>query len=497
MERAMVDMAGRKRHPVTPAHRAPRGLRGNAAHRAEPAHRENRPDRADRSGRAHRPGMIVGRVVACVVSAAVLATAGTAWSMNVVGTSDAVTAAGNVGVVSVPNAADATGAGKAPTAALPVRGTPAGGPSAPAGGADVPAIGAENILVVGADARTDAQGNPLTPAQQKLIGVTLDGGGVNTDTLLIIHIPAGGGAATGISIPRDTWMFPSVVDAPGVTGPDQYGNQVHYQPGKINGFYSTAKYYDQQYLAGKGVTGAALERESNDAGATMLVKIVQQFTGIKINHFVFVNLISFYLLSQAIGGVPVCLLHPVHDRQSGADFPAGHFDVQGASALAFVRQRHGLPGGDLDRINRQHEFLESAANKILSAGTLTNPARLLALVDAARRSLTLDSGFDLMTFAEQMHGLVAGAIHFLTLPTTDATQITTTSALQADPTQVRAIFARLAADEPIGAAASTQTHSASPAPVPTTTSTSMTTFSAAAASTSSSASSGFQVPCIN
>ncbi len=339
----MVHMAGRKRHPVTPAHRAPHGIGGNAAHRAEPAHRANRPGRADLPDHARRPGVIIGRVVACVVSAAVLAAAGTAWSMNVAGTSDAVTAAGNVGVVSVPNTAGATGAGRAPTAALPVRGTPAGGPSAPAGGAEVPAIGAENILVVGADSRTDAQGNPLTPAQQKLIGVTLDGGGVNTDTLLIIHIPAGGGAATGISIPRDTWMFPSVVDAPGVTGPDQYGNQVHYQPGKINGFYSTAKYYDQQYLAAKGVTGAALQRESNDAGATMLIKIVQQFTGIKINHFVFVNLISFYLLSQAVGGVPVCLLHPVHDRQSGADFPAGHFDVQGASRSPSSGSATGCP----------------------------------------------------------------------------------------------------------------------------------------------------------
>ncbi len=102
-----------------------------------------------------------------------------------------------------------------------------------------------------------------------------------------------------------------------------------------------------------------------------------------------------------------------------------------------------------------------------------------------------------MTFAEQMHGLVAGAIHFLTLPTTDATQITTTSALQADPAQVRAIFARLAADEPIGAAADTQAHSASPTPVRTATSPTMTTSTAAVVSTSASETSSFQVPCIN
>ena len=146
-----------------------------------------------------------------------------------------------------------------------------------------------------------------------------------------------------------------------------------YKPNKINSFYGTAKAYEQQYLVSKGVTDKAeLERRSNEAGRTMLIKVLQQFTGIKIDHYAEVNLISFYLLSKAVGGVPVCLVKATKDRQSGADFPAGHFEVEGSSALSFVRQRHGLPGGDLDRIKRQQMFLASAANKILSVGTLTS-----------------------------------------------------------------------------------------------------------------------------
>jgi LCP family protein required for cell wall assembly len=453
-----------------------------------------------------RLGTIGGRVVAGLAAAAVLIATGVAWSLDSTGTSNAVAAAGDVGVVdptqqNTGSASGSTSMGPTTSSAAAADGATVASPASPSL-APVPAIGAENILLVGADSRTDAQGNPLTAEQQAETGATLDGGGVNTDTLLIVHIPAGGGQATGISIPRDTWMGPTVVNAPGVTGPDQYGNQVHYLPEKINSFYGTAKYYDQEYLQSKGVTGAEQERESNESGRTMLIKIIQQFTGIKINHYAEVNLFGFYLMSQAIGGVPVCLLHPEVDRQSAADFPAGYQTVEGKSALAFVRQRHGLAGGDLDRIKRQQAFLESAANKILSVGTLTNPARLSALFDAAQRSIVLDSGFDLLTFAEQMRTMVAGHLHFTTVPTTAATT-TGTDALQADPAQVRAIFAAMAANEPLPIPMNNTAATTAAAASGTTSIPNALRAAAAGATTSPTSSSapapsgGFQVPCVN
>jgi LCP family protein required for cell wall assembly len=453
-----------------------------------------------RFGLLGRAGTIGGRIVAGLAAVVVLVTSGVAWSLDSTGTSNAVAAAGDVGVVDPAQqsaAGDTTIASQEPSASVGESGAPS------SSAAPVPAIGAENILVVGADSRTDAQGNPLTAQQQAEIGAQLDGGGVNTDTLLIVHIPAGGGQATGVSIPRDTWMGPDVVNAPGVTGPDQDGNQVHYLPEKINSFYGTAKYYDQEYLQSKGITGAEQERESDEAGRTMLIKIVQQFTGIKINHYAEVNLLGFYLMSEAIGGVPVCLLHPEVDRQSGADFQAGYQTVEGKSALAFVRQRHGLAGGDLDRIKRQQAFLESAANKILTVGTLTNPARLSALFDAAQRSIVLDSGFDLLTFAEQMRTMVAGHLHFSTIPTTDDTGAPNTDALQADPREVRAIFAAMTANEPLPIPADNVAATTSTAVTPSVASSTLGGLRLTSAgatptpSTGPAQSGGFQVPCVN
>src|SRR5699024_9420815 len=100
-----------------------------------------------------------------------------------------------------------------------------------------------------------------------------------------------------------------------------------------------------------------------------------------------INLIGFYLLSKAIGGVPVCLIEATKDPKSGANFPAGHFEVEGSDALAFVRQRHGLPGSDLSRVKRQQAFLAGALDKVLSVGTLTSPSALSDLLDTANRSL--------------------------------------------------------------------------------------------------------------
>ena len=119
--------------------------------------------------------------------------------------------------------------------------------------------------------------------------------------------------------------------------------------------------------------------------------------------------------------------------------PGGPQLVSGTQALAFVRQRHGLPGGDLDRITRQQVFLASAANRLLSAGTLANPFALERLTGVLARSVTLDSGWDVLAFATQMQGLSAGSVTFRTIPTgTD--QLWTPEdgqAVQVDPEQVR------------------------------------------------------------
>ncbi|RBM18478.1 LytR family transcriptional regulator [Prauserella sp. PE36] len=259
--------------------------------------------------------------------------------------------------------------------------------------------GATDILLVGADSRTDMQGNPLPLGMLRELR-TEDKAGVNTDTLIILRIPKDGGKPTGVSIPRDTW-----VDVP------QGGKA------KINSAYGAAKVEEADRLRAEGMTdGARIERDSNQAGRRALVRTVQDFTQIRIDHYAEISLLGFYLLTDALGGIEVCLNSATADKDSGADFAAGPQVVSGGEALSFVRQRKNLPRGDLDRIVRQQVFLSSALNQVLSAGTLTNAERLNQLTETVRRSLVLDPGLDLLQFAEQAKGIATGDMEFVTIP---------------------------------------------------------------------------------
>ncbi|WP_111766358.1 LCP family protein [Nakamurella deserti] len=295
------------------------------------------------------------------------------------------------------------------------------------------------ILLVGSDARVDAEGNPLSDEELRAVATEADGGGTSTDTMMLIHIPAGGGQATAVSIPRDSW----IENPP--PGPSNDGDElVPYAANKVNSFYGSAKFYTQERLvAAGGSDPATIERDSSNAGRKMLISVLEGVTGTHIDHYAEINLFGFYLLSNAIGGVPVCLVAPVDDPFSGAVFDAGPQEVQGTAALSFVRQRHGLPNGDLDRVTRQQAFLSGAISKVLSVGTLSNPATLASLVEAANRSIVLSDGFNLLELAEQMSSISSGNITFETIPTHGPEQSTSSDALHIDVAEIRQLFATI------------------------------------------------------
>ncbi|MEV6646600.1 LCP family protein [Amycolatopsis sp. NPDC051371] len=293
---------------------------------------------------------------------------------------------------------------------------------------------AQNVLLVGIDARTDTYGNPLPQnVLDALHAGSGDDGGDTTDTMIVVHIPAGGAAATAISIPRDSY-----VDIAG-----GYGKH------KINSAYSRGKNASMSGLRAQGLSGAQLEVAANEAGAKTAIQTIEKFTGLTINHYAAINLAGFDALSQAVGGVEVCLKAPVHDSYSGADFAAGPQTLSGAQALAFVRQRHGLTNGDLDRIARQQAFLSGMAKKVLSAGTFTSVSKLSALVDAVQGSVVLDQGWDVLSFAQQLRGMSSGAIAFATIPVQSLSLATPSDgdAVKVDPAQVQQ-FVRTAISTP-------------------------------------------------
>ncbi|SDS39032.1 cell envelope-related function transcriptional attenuator common domain-containing protein [Corynebacterium timonense] len=262
--------------------------------------------------------------------------------------------------------------------------------------------GAVDILLVGSDSRTDAQGNPLSEEELRRLNAGVNEGEVNTDTIMVVRVPEDGSRATAASIPRDTYIHD-----------EQFGNM------KINGVYGAYAAAKREELETRGMEpGPSLEQQVARAGQEGLIEAVAGLTGVEVDHYAQVGLYGFALLTDAVGGVDVCLNEPVDDPLSGARFPAGEQTLDGAEALSFVRQRHGLPRGDLDRIVRQQAYMASLVQKILSAGTLTNPSTLRDLAEAAGRSVTLDQGWDVVSFAQQMSGLAGGNVEFTTIPVT-------------------------------------------------------------------------------
>ena len=142
---------------------------------------------------------------------------------------------------------------------------------------------------------------------------------------------------------------------------------------------------------------------------------MRNLTGVPIDYFAEVNLAGFYDLTQSLGGVDVCLKHAVYDSYSGADFPAGRQTLDAEQALAFVRQRHGLENGDLDRTHRQQAFLSSVMRQLQDAGTFTNIGKLKSLMAVARKDVVLSSGWDEDQF-RRMGALAGGSIEYRTLP---------------------------------------------------------------------------------
>jgi LCP family protein required for cell wall assembly len=303
------------------------------------------------------------------------------------------------------------------------------------GGGDKPADGARDILLVGLDSRTDAQGNPLSREVLDQLRAGDSDGELNTDSLIFVHIPNDGSKAVAISLPRDTY-----VDIPG-----GYGKH------KINSAYARAMLSARKDLQKQGVTDPKqLDVQANQAGAKELIQTVEKLTGSTIDNYAAVNLLGFSEITTAIGGVDVCLNNTVKDQYSGANFTKGQHTISGVEALEFVRQRHGLPNGDLDRVVRQQVFMAGMARKVLSAGTLTNPGKLGDLIDAIKKSVVLNQNWDIFGFAQQMKGLTGGQLEFRTIPVKNIEYRTPEDgvAIQVDPAEVKDFVQGLAGPQP-------------------------------------------------
>jgi anionic cell wall polymer biosynthesis LytR-Cps2A-Psr (LCP) family protein len=302
-----------------------------------------------------------------------------------------------------------------------------------------PVTGAMNILVMGLESRTNYQGQTLSAALLTAMhagsvnGVNNDGvGSQDTNTLILMHIFAGGQKAVGFSIPRDDL----------VTYPQAYDGQTE---GKIDGAYAYAYYaYVNQYTGTESTYDLYLH--ANQAGQAATIATVQSVTGQHIDHFVEVNLAGFYTLAQVFNGIEVCikpaaaqggfparanltdidtLVYPPTDNSGFNAYKDGYNATKGgaqylhlsaAQSLAFVRSRDTLPGVDLGRTYRQQATIDYVIYELKHEGVFTDFGKLNSLLTTASQYLITDSTFDLLDFTTDMRALSGQNLSFQTLP---------------------------------------------------------------------------------
>jgi LCP family protein required for cell wall assembly len=247
---------------------------------------------------------------------------------------------------------------------------------------------AENILVIGSDTR-QGQGRGYGSAAQ----LNTD----HSDTLLVVHIAANRKWADVMSIPRDSW-----VNIPACRMGN--GQLASPQTFKINEAFTLGNLYGNK---------TAL-------GTACVIKTVESNTHIHIDHFVVVNFDGLKDMVNAVGGVPECNTHPIADPKSGLHLSAGHHLLNGRQALGYVRARYTLGNGsDLERITRQQAFMSALVSRVKAKEL--NPIALYRFLDAATRSITIDSQLGgihgLYDLATSLKNLPPGKVTFFTLPT--------------------------------------------------------------------------------
>lgn len=304
-----------------------------------------------------------------------------------------------------------------------------------------PESGAVNILLAGTDTRT-GQGGQFSSADE-LAGSS---GAGNNDVTMVLHLSADHQHATVISIPRDL-MVP-IPSCPTSNGPSSAVSS-----GQFNTTLSTG-------------------------GLSCVVLTAQKLTGLTIPYAAEISFDGVIAMSNAVGGVTVCLASAVTDPYVGLDLPAGQQTLVGAQALAFVRSRHGVgDGSDLGRISNQQLFLSSLLRKATSAGVLSNPLTLYGLAKSATSNIqlsdTLDSPTTLVSIALALKSVPLSDFVFLQYPS--MTDPDNANRVVPEPTGVAALQQALTSDTPIQltgtTGAATEAAPTAPAATPTPTAT--------------------------
>lgn len=240
-----------------------------------------------------------------------------------------------------------------------------------------------NILLLGSDKGEPQEGQSKnTTISEDAASGDWPNGKYRSDTLMVVHIPADRKKVYLVSLPRDSF----------VPIYDENGKTTHSE--KINAAFSAG-----------GPLGA--------------INTVENLTGLKMDHLAIIDWEGFKDLSSAVGGVEVTIPQSFYDPKQKVQWEAGKQTLEGKKALAYVRTRYGLVGGDFDRIKRQQNFMRSLMGKMLSSGVTTNPNKLTRTVTALTENLTVDEGWSgtaMAKLAVSLRGVRTDDVTFMTAP---------------------------------------------------------------------------------
>jgi len=301
--------------------------------------------------------------------------------------------------------------------------------------------GGVNLLLVGTDTRT-GQGGEFSSKDQ-LAGSS--GVGLN-DVTMLMHISQDHSNVEVVSFPRDTF-----VPIPSCPNP----NGGHYSAMSSQKINTTLTY----------------------GGLPCTVLTVEQLTGLSIPFAAQITFDGVIAMSNAVGGVPVCVADKIEDRYTGTFLAPGMHTLSGNAALQFLRTRHGVgDGSDLGRISNQQVFLSSLVRTVKSSDTLTNPVKLYGLAKAAVNNLTVSESLSdpntLVQIALALKDIDLGKVVFIQYPTNYVTDGVVPNKYAAN-----ALFEAIQADQPIALSGGTapgeigavvQGSTSTPTPGPTT-----------------------------
>jgi anionic cell wall polymer biosynthesis LytR-Cps2A-Psr (LCP) family protein len=141
-------------------------------------------------------------------------------------------------------------------------------------------------------------------------------------------------------------------------------------------------------------------------------------TGLTFNGSAEVRFEGLSRLTDALGGVPMCLDRKVTSIHTNRVFDSGCKRLDGAAALDLLRQRYDLPGGALDRDRNARQFVTSLLDEAGHGQLLTNPVKLHRVIGAAGDAMTFDiSRIGVVDLAWQLRDLRGGRLTGAEVPT--------------------------------------------------------------------------------